>query len=242
MRLLLLAYAVAWAPPRRRIRPPSLRRHAAPADPKTGSGCATWDAKYADLVAYKEEWGTADAVLGDELGRWCARQRRLRDEGNLAADRVALLDALGFPWASSTAVEDVTELWDLRIRALAAYKAKYGHGQVQKKWREDPGLGGWVAAVRRKGPNAYTPEQRAELEAAGFEWTSLRSCGSAFMKGFRAFRDFRAERPDAELPADVAKWAKATRAAAAKGLLSRERLDYLDSVDFFVAYELRKVD
>ena len=77
-------------------------------------------------------------------------------------------------------------------------------------------------------------DRRRDLDEAGFEWISSRACGSAFMKGFRKYRDWRAAAAaGAAPPEDLAVWVAATKAAAAKGKLSAERLDYLGSVAFF---------
>ena len=73
---------------------------------------------------------------------------------------------------------------------------EHGNGQVPKKYKLNPRLGGWVAAVRRRGPDALPLERRSALENAGFEWISTRKCGSAFMKNFRALRDL----PKGEAP------------------------------------------
>ena len=54
----------------------------------------TWEERYRELSTYRSTWGTADAPLGDPLGRWCRTQRQAHAEGRLDADRVAMLDAL----------------------------------------------------------------------------------------------------------------------------------------------------
>jgi len=191
-----------------------------------------WDDAFRDLQTYKSTWGTADAPLGDALGRWCAAQRRAKEAGRLDAERAARLDGLGFSWRNPAAPTeaDMERRWREMCGALAAYVAAHGDGQVPKKWRDNPTLGGWVAAVRRRGPDGLAAERRAALEAAGFEWVSSRACGSAFMTNFRALRDWRAAHGDAPPPDDLARWAAAQRRAAAQGSLSQERRDYLASI------------
>ncbi|KAJ8608682.1 hypothetical protein CTAYLR_009398 [Chrysophaeum taylorii] len=155
---------------------------------------------YEELVTYRREWGTADAPLGNELGRWCQTQRRLRSHDKLEAAKIDQLDAVGFSWVSPSAPEDVETDWDERVVELAAYSTSHGDGQVPKKYKANPRLGGWVAAVRRRGRGAFATTQLAQLEEAGFEWISIRRCGSQFMKYWRELRDFHASHGHAEPP------------------------------------------
>lgn len=186
---------------------------------------------YSELVDYVEEWGTADATLGNELGRWCQVQRRLRSYDKLGSEQISALDSLGFSWASPSDPEDVFEAWDARLYELSAYVEENGNGQVPKKFKSNPVLGGWVAAVRRRGPIAFSDEQNRQLESAGFEWMSTRICGSNFMKSFRKLRDFHEENGHCESE-ELMAWSDAQRKAAAKGMLSDQRLDYLRSINF----------
>ena len=205
----------AGAPPRRKV----VRK----------STQTTWEERYRELSTYRSTWGTADAPLGDPLGRWCRTQRQAHAEGRLDAERVAMLDALEFSWKNPTelSADELEAIWDTNVESLRAYVLEHGNGQVPKKYKLNPRLGGWVAAVRRRGADALPLERRASLENAGFEWISTRKCGSAFMKNFRALRDLpKGEAPSQELQA----WAEAQKKLAAKGGLSSERRDYLASV------------
>ena len=189
----------------------------------------TWEERYRELSTYRSTWGTADAPLGDSLGRWCRTQRQQHAEGKLSDERVAKLDALEFSWKNPTelSTDELEAIWDTNVESLRAYVLEHGNGQVPKKYKLNPRLGGWVAAVRRRGPDALPLERRSALENAGFEWISTRKCGSAFMKNFRALRDLpKGEAPSPELQA----WAEAQKKLAAKGGLSSERRDYLASV------------
>lgn len=198
----------------------------------------TWEKMYRRLEEYKAEWGTADAVLGTDLGRWCATQRRQRAGGTLDAGREERLEALGLSWVSPSESSPDECDWEEMCRRLAEYRAAHGDAQVPKKLKTDPALGGWVAAVRRRGPNGLGAEQRAAVEAAGFEWVSTRKCGSSFMKSFRKLRDFHDAHGHCDVervngPSDeLVRWSEAQRLARQKGLLSDERVDYLTGLGF----------
>ena len=93
----------------------------------------------------------------------------------------------------------------MNVEKLVAYKHRHGDAQVPKKWREDPKLGGWVAAVRRRGRDVLSPERQADLDGI-FEWVSNRSCGSSFMVNFRKLREWQASDDPREMPDDLQAW------------------------------------
>lgn len=191
-----------------------------------------WEMMYRELQTYAVEWGTADAPLGNELGRWCQAQRKQFSHGKLSQERVTALEALGFSWASPSMPEDVLTDFDERCVELVAYRDEFGDAQVPKKFQKNPALGGWVAAVRRRGREAFDDERRERLSEVGFEWVSTRKCGSRFMKGFRELRAYYDKYGHTDAEGELGVWCEAQRGAAAKGLLSEERLDYLRSINF----------
>ena len=219
--------------------PASASESAASTGAAAAANEAAWWAMLGQLRAYAREFGNADAPLGNDLGRWCAAQRRVRASGRLAAAREAALDDLGFSWTSPSDVDDPVAQrdWGEMCRKFAAYRAAEGDGQVPKKYKLDPSLGGWVAAVRRA--RATLGEARtAELEALGFEWVSTRQCGSAFMHSFRELRAFYDEHGHTDVrrvdgdDAPLARWCAAQRKAYAKGQLPPKRSGYLDGIEF----------
>lgn len=203
-----------------------------------GESAARWEARLAELAAYKQEWGNADAPLKTELGRWCKTQRRLHASGKLDATRVAALEALGLSWVSPSDVDDpVAQLdWEEMCRRFGAYVEANGNGQVPKKSKADPVLGGWVAAVRRV-REKLGEERIRQLEGLGFEWKSTRKCGSAFMDTFRTLRDFREEHGHCDVARvrgeedELARWCATQRKQ--KSELSPKRAGYLAGIGFF---------
>ena len=133
-------------------------------DRTAASAADNWEAMFERLVEYQSEWGSADAVLGTELGRWCTTQRRLRSNGLLSDSKVQRLEELGMSWKAPTDIVPTESDWAEMCRRLAAYRAEQGDAQVPKKLKTDPELGGWVAAVRRQGPEALTAEELAAVE------------------------------------------------------------------------------
>ena len=140
-------------------------------------------------------------------------------------------------WKAPTDIVPTESDWAEMCRRLAAYRAEQGDAQVPKKLKTDPELGGWVAAVRRRGPEVLTAEERAAAEAAGFEWVSTRKCGSAFMDTFRTLRDFREEHGHCDVARvrgeddELARWCATQRKQ--KSELSPKRAGYLAGIGFF---------
>uniref|UniRef100_A0A7S2HDX1 Helicase-associated domain-containing protein n=1 Tax=Haptolina brevifila TaxID=156173 RepID=A0A7S2HDX1_9EUKA len=202
------------------------------------TGCAaenSWDSRLEELSDYARQWHNADAPLNTDLGRWCAVQRRLHMEGKLSERRETALAALDFSWESPSQVDNPEERydWDKMCAHFVEYRAEHGDGQVPKKFQPDPALGGWVAAVRRKGA-ALGPKRVAALDAIGFEWKSTRQCGSAFMKMFRELRMFRDAHGHTDAPHDteLGRWCAAQRHIHKQGKLSETRAAYLEGIGF----------
>ena len=202
-------------------------------------GHESWSERLAELSKYAESYGNANAPLGTELGRWCNAQRRLHASGKLSEARSSALEKLGFSWSSPSDVNDpVAELdWEEMCSRFANYRTQHGDGQVPKKYKLDPALGGWVAAVRRC-RNSLGDARVAQLDEIGFEWVSTRQCGSAFMQTFREVREFYDAYGHTDVASvlgdghDLARWCDAQRAAGRKGLLAEKRVAYLDGIRF----------
>lgn len=208
------------------------------ASEESGRTAAAWDAMRNELEAYRAQWGNADAPLNTPLGRWCATQRRLyaKDKGALSAERVQSLNDLGFSWTSPSDVDDPLGEgldWEDLCNRLANYCAEHeGDADVPKKYKPDPVLGGWVAAVRRN-PASLGEARIAQLNDLGFLWKSKRQCGSAFMKSYRELCAFHAEHGHVRVDEilgeghELARWCVAVRRQLREGSLSPKRVAYL---------------
>jgi superfamily II DNA or RNA helicase len=126
-----------------------------------------WNKGYIYLKIFWERTGHCripDLFLTDDgyrLSQWCNVQRRGRE--TLTAERVALLDELGFIWDP----RDVA--WNEGYERLKAYAQREGHCVVPKKYRDDDGykLGTWYRGQRMR-RETMPPERVALLEEIGF--------------------------------------------------------------------------
>eukprot|EP00928_Gymnodinium_smaydae_P018614 TRINITY_DN17094_c0_g1_i1.p1 TRINITY_DN17094_c0_g1~~TRINITY_DN17094_c0_g1_i1.p1 ORF type:complete len:296 (-),score=33.26 TRINITY_DN17094_c0_g1_i1:104-928(-) len=193
-----------------------------------------------ELAAFKDRVGHADVPLESAtgnnlvpkgLGRWVYAQRKRKAEGHMTKDEEAALTALEIRWKLDPEELDCDEM----LERLTAYKAANGDTLVPKKYEQDPLLGAWVAAMRRKadpllngGQSALSPELRQRLDDAGFSWKPARVCGSSFMTGFRQW----SEAKMAGQPVPDENWCHLQREARKQGKLSEQRIAYLDKFDF----------
>lgn len=124
----------------------------------------SWERMFAALVAFRAAHGHCDVPKrwkeDPRLGEWVLRQRRVRKQRKLSAERERLLETLGFSW--SVVGKEPAHLWEAMFEALAAFERRFGHCDVPPQWAEDRTLGAWVARQRR----AYAQGRLASERAA----------------------------------------------------------------------------
>ena len=111
---------------------------------------------------------------GDRLGAWINRQRRVREgkvTGNLTAERIRALDAIGMSW-----LDLGEERWNRNFRALRAYYEAHGDIDVPQDYVTSDGLklGRFVKNMRFHRDTKYrrclTPERLNMLDEMGMIW------------------------------------------------------------------------
>lgn len=113
-----------------------------------------------------------------KLGWWVANQRKSRKgSGNakkMSAERVALLDAIGFVWGKDSP-EPVA--WEARYQELAKFRQNVGHCNIPLNSTDPSALACWVAAQRaeykrfkRGRDSLLTLDQIGKLNEIGFSW------------------------------------------------------------------------
>jgi superfamily II DNA or RNA helicase len=129
-----------------------------------------WRTRFADLLRYKEVHGNCD-VPGHwnedkKLANWVSQQRHNYNRGSLHPARVKLLEEAGFTWAVN-----IQKKWNARYSALLQFKSRTGNCDVPVRYKDDPGLGVWVATQRhlKKAGKLNASKQRL-LEEIGFTW------------------------------------------------------------------------
>ncbi len=129
----------------------------------------SWFERYGQLVAYRERNGTCDMphrLSADKrLATWVINQRVLRKDGALSAEKIALLDRIGFNWSPKA------HTWRSHYLALLAYREKHGDCRVPQQWRENKRLATWVGTHRTRRKRGLLSEDKIQmLDAIGFDW------------------------------------------------------------------------
>jgi hypothetical protein len=131
-----------------------------------------WNEMYRELIDFKKKYGHTkvpqDFPENRTLGSWVSRQRSSKTRNILSAERIKLLQQIGFLWK-----EDIAklreDLWDTRYKELVQYKKSNGHIdriQVRKDYFQ---LGLWVE-TQIKSKDKLSAQRRKKLDAIGFIW------------------------------------------------------------------------
>ena len=156
-------------------------------------GIMSFDERFKDLMAFKEEFGHSNVPQtrsrNDKhlsLGKWCSNMRQSykaikegRNPGHkISKPDIRRLENAGFEWD----LRRKTYTFDERFKDLMSFKAEFGHCNVpatQSNTNKHSSLGNWCSNIRRSykaikegrspGIKLSKPGIR-RLENAGFEW------------------------------------------------------------------------
>ena len=102
------------------------------------------------------------------LGHWVISIRQSK-RGELAGDKIRVLDALGFCWAMKRSGVPVP--WEQRIEDLKAFTKEHGHCNVPYRYPANLALGYWASNVRQRRKHGKLAEDKIRtLDALGFCW------------------------------------------------------------------------
>ncbi|MCX6907067.1 MAG: helicase associated domain-containing protein, partial [Verrucomicrobia bacterium] len=153
----------------------------APLCPPNRDSLKPWEARYAELLRYKQAHGNCDVPdvwkENPTLGRWVSRQRQLKKQDGLSQERMTMLEEIGFNWGTSKRASKLgtskgaRKPWEARYAELLRYKQAHGNCDVPTEWKENPELGKWISNQRKLKKGGYLPqEQMRMLEEIGFNW------------------------------------------------------------------------
>lgn len=143
---------------------------------------ALWNKAYVELKKYKEKNGTALVKKGESnnfLYKWTITQRRRLKTGKLDANKIALLNELGFEW------DAIFANWMEKYNRLVEYKNIYGDCNVSKTSKDFEDISVWVYVQRVRYAKGELDNNKIKLlEDIGFLWNSR------FVEGHRSWDDF----------------------------------------------------
>ncbi|KAL9179467.1 hypothetical protein ACHAXT_008757 [Thalassiosira profunda] len=226
-------------------------------------GQESWNAMLYQLLLYKAQNGNFDVPPDASyrlLRNWAETQRKHyalyqedRTSGTfLNADRIAVLDAIGFQW---NVAGDM--FWEANFAALAAYKAEHGDVKVPRVYAKNPKLAEWVTEQRRQWkargegkPHILTDERTAQLDGLGMVW-KVRDRAD-WNDRYEQLLEFKKENGHCVVPQHYArnrplgKWVAKQREQyrfyreGKHSFLTEERIDLLKSVGFVWKIKGRK--
>jgi len=172
-----IRFRSGWLPPAQRVKlealgfewenparlSPSMEEH----------NVALWESMFTRLLAFREAHGHCQvphSKTGDQmLGKWVQRQRYHQRKNSLLPERRLRLEEIGFVWHSDKL--HFADGWEARFAEMVAFKEKHGHLRITKTNEPSAGLSHWRDNQRIRLRNgSMKPEQKAKLDALGFEW------------------------------------------------------------------------
>ncbi|MBT8460602.1 MAG: Helicase associated domain protein [Boseongicola sp.] len=187
-----------------------------------------WMRMYRKLARYKKEHG--DCLVPQkwcedpELARWVPRQRGQRE--TLSAEKMELLNALGFDWGPERTA------WERMFAELVRYKEAHGDCNVPAQWSENQPLASWVI-TQRGGRDKLPKDRRERLDALGFDWDPRATLWERKYEELMRYKDVHG---DCNVPAD---WPESTQLAhwvttqrTKRDMLSEDRTTRLNALGF----------
>jgi hypothetical protein len=195
---------------------------------------ASWDYFYGKLLAFLQRVGHLDVpharTEDPQLADWAIRQRQLRWQGRLSADRIQRLDALDFYWGPQ-----VTE-WEVMFACLVPFKERFGHCKVPPEWPEDPHLATWVSTQRKlRREGGLSADRIQQLDALDFYWGRQVTEWEEMYASLVPFKErFGHCKVPLDWPEDpeLANWVCWQRQLRNSGRLSADRIQQLDALGF----------
>ena len=198
----------------------------------------SWDARFDQLVEYKEKNGNCNVSTLDEdnlkFANWVKWQRQLYKKGKLSPEQIESMNGIGFEWELQS--------WDARFKQLEEYKEEHGHCDVSHNNKE---LGSWVNRQRiANKKNKLSPEQKERLEGIGFELECRKQVG--WDGRFEQLKEYKKDHGDCNVSRNykanpqLATWVLKQRQLRKKGKLLKERIESLQGIGFSWAGEVSR--
>ena len=194
----------------------------------------TWDLRFGELKAYKEEYGDCnvpkDFSENHKLAVWVNNQRANYKQGGLGSEQVKQLEEIEFEWK----VRDAN--WEMMFNHLELFINTYGHSFVPRVYPDVPKLGFWINNQRtryKQGKINKTYEER--LNNIGFVWSIKES---TWEERFNELKEYKAAHGTCDVSlrdpinSKLGPWVRNQRAVYKKGTLSAEYIKRLEQLGF----------
>lgn len=208
-----------------------------------------WERRYRELLLYKERFGHTRVPAGwkenASLGAWHFHQRKLQRTGKLSAERIRMLEAIGFewdaqPWLQRSRMEQTAETWQRYYQELITFRERFGHCRVPSSSQESRALAKWVTLQRQQYLDGKLSAERSDrLEALGFVWKPGRiALDVLWERRFAELTEYHRRFGHTHVPAKwkenpvLGSWHWQQRKLRRDGTLSAERIAKLEALGF----------
>ena len=204
---------------------------------------AAWERGYAYAKVYYDINGNLDVPTsyktddGFKLGGWISDQREKYAAGTIKPERIEKLNALNMIW-------EKPDPWEERFVLAEQYYCEHGDLEIPAQYTVNGiWLSKWIDEQRqirngrRKGKN-LTDDQIHRLDAIGMRWEKKKDI--QWRTQFEDVKDYYEKHGNLDIPKDyvskhgrkTAMWLERQRKAYAKGELSDEQIELLDTLGF----------
>ncbi len=187
-----------------------------------------WKEMFSKLLLFKQKQGHCNVPStwkeNRALAIWVTGQRCNKNQ--LSHDRVAKLNSIGFDW------DPLETTWNQMFKQLEDFKKKHGHCNVPAIYKINDQLGRWVN-TQRNTKDSLSPERKARLDFAGFDWDPHETTWSRIFEQLEAFKKkyghcnvpqgYKAKK-------ELGSWVRKQRSK--RDMLSRDKIAKLDMIGF----------
>ena len=195
-----------------------------------------WDRMLELLLSYQKRTGDCNVPQhhkeeNENLGVWLGTQRQAKMNGILSSERITQLDSIDMVWH----VND--QKWEDMFALLVQYNTREGHCNVPKRHREqNKNLGTWVKNQRAVKINGLLSNEKIKrLDSIGIAWNAI---DQKWEDMFALLVQYNTREGRCNVPKrhkeeneNLGTWVNRQRQAKINGVLSREKIKRLDSID-----------
>jgi superfamily II DNA or RNA helicase len=190
-----------------------------------------WREGFEQLSQYQKEHKTCHVPVhlksGLQLRAWSAKQRAVHQAGRLPAEKVKLLESIGFVWAP------VEAFWCSNFEQLVAFKKKHDNCDVLREEEEFPGLYGWCNLQRqRRRTGKITQDHLKALVAIGLNWDPHQARWEILFRECQAFTRRHGHCDLSSARGRLKTWCAEQRAAYREDRLPVGRAERLNALGF----------
>ena len=187
-----------------------------------------WDARVAELLAYKAEHGHVKVPPNWPTGlwSWINNQKSNWKRGELSNERIQRLNEIGFDW------NPFGTLWEAKFCELFSYWEEYGNTNVPTNWPD--GLNNWAKSQRKDKKKGNLSEEKIKrLDEIGFVWNPYET---QWEEKFSELFEYKEENGhmgiSQDYPSALRVWINNQKSNWKRGELSNERIQKLEKIGF----------